>query len=212
MNGFWEWLKRLLGGKGPGGEQYFIAIDPGHGGRFPGATVTHPARPNQKVMEKDLNLQIGLKLGRLLQQDGHRVVYTRETDTNLSDDLNADLRERAEIANTAGTEIFISIHCNSSDNPAVSGIEVYHYPGSVNGRALATRIHDQLMVSFPDHKDRGVKAENFAVLRLTTMPACLIETEFMTNPDSLRFLLDPGNQQKIAQAMRDGIYAYFRSG
>jgi len=67
------------------------------------------------------------------------------------------------------------------------------------------------MLTFPDRQDRGVKAENFAVLRLTTMPSCLVETEFMTNPDALRFLLDPKNQQKIAEAMRDGIYAYFRS-
>ena len=212
MNGIWEWLRKILGGgRGPAREQYVLAIDPGHGGRFPGATVEHPDRPGQNVMEKDITLAIGLKLGRILEREGHRIIYTREDDSNLSDDLNADLRQRADIANTAGAEVFVSIHCNSAENQAASGIEVYHFPGSTRGRELATHIHDKLMLTFPDRQDRGVKAENFAVLRLTTMPSCLVETEFMTNPDALRFLLDPKNQQKIAEAMRDGIYAYFRS-
>ncbi len=209
MSSFWDWLKRLLGGGAGQGEKYVVAVDPGHGGKFSGAAVPDPDHPGQQVLEKDLTLQIGLKLGQLLERDGHRVIYTRKGDQNLADELNADLRERAEIANNAGAEVFVSIHCNSSENPAAEGIEVYHFPNSASGQALATALHDKLMQKFPHRKDRGVKAENFAVLRLTTMPAALVETEFLTHPESLEFLRRPENQTAIAEALRDGIYDYF---
>lgn len=210
MGSFWDWLKRLFGKKPPRKETYVVAVDPGHGGKFPGATAPHPDRPGVIVHEKDITLKIGLQLKNLLERDGHHVVMTRSDDSNLDDDLNADLRQRAEIANTAGAEVFVSIHCNSAENPQAQGIEVYHFPGSENGRALASLIHNALITRFRDHQDRGVKSENFAVLRLTTMPSCLVETEFMTNPHTLRFLIDVTNQHRIAEALRDGIYAYFR--
>ncbi len=210
MGSIWEWLSKLLGGGSrPPAGGYVIAVDPGHGGRFSGATVDHPFRPGSQVEEKEITLDIALKLGELLRQDGHQVIFTRETDDHLADDQNADLAARANIANQAGAEVFVSIHCNASENTNASGIETYHFPGSSRGAALAREVQKSLLRTFPDHHDRGVKAENFAVLRLTSMPSCLVETEFMTNRQSLIFLLDPQNQQAIGRAIRDGIYAYF---
>lgn len=212
MNGFWEWLRRLLSGGSPQRPaRYVIALDPGHGGKYSGATVEHPFQPGQKVMEKDITLAITLKLTQLLRDDGHHVVLTRDRDVHLSDDLNSDLRQRAEVANTAGAEIFVSIHCNSADNPEASGMETYHFPGSTRGRALADQIQRSLVQAFPERRNRGVKEGNFAVLRWTSMPACLIETEFLTHRDSLLFLLDSQNQQRMAGAIREGIYQYFRT-
>ena len=213
MSSLIEWLAKIAGGgeetPEPPSDKYAIAIDPGHGGKFPGATVPHPDNPDRQVYEKDITLSIGLYLGKLLERAGHYVIYTRETDQHLAEDLNADLRQRTDIANNAGAELFISIHCNSAENPSASGIETYYYPSSENGKFLAKVVQKNLVQAFPTHHDRGIKSADFVVLRLTTMPACLVETEFMTNPDGIAFLLDARNQSRIAQAIYDAVMEYF---
>ena len=86
-----------------------IVIDAGHGGAFPGAVYG-------KVKEKDLNLKVALKLGALIEKElpDVKVVYTRKTDTALGKTLNEDLTARANIANKAGGDFFISIHANAA--------------------------------------------------------------------------------------------------
>lgn len=106
-----------------GAQQYtpgisVIVIDAGHGGAFPGAVYGG-------VKEKDINLAIALKLGALLEKElpEVKIVYTRKTDTDLGSTLNADLSARANIANKAGGDFFISIHANSSTKSSVHGTE-----------------------------------------------------------------------------------------
>jgi N-acetylmuramoyl-L-alanine amidase len=177
----------------------FIAIDAGHGGKDTGAI-------NQQVgvNEKTVTLAISLKLKKVLEDRGHRVRMTR------SDDTFIELTRRAEIANNAGAEIFVSIHCNSAETPTAAGIETYHHTNSTNGRVLATKIHEKLIAAFSSHANRGVKSANFVVLQQTQMPACLVETEFISNNQQAQFLKDPNNQQKIATAIAEGIKAYFQ--
>ena len=102
-----------------GQKERVIVIDAGHGGRaFPGATYGG-------VMEKDINLAVALKLGALVEKevpDG-KVVYTRKTDTALGSTLNEDLTARANIANRAGGDLFISIHANAATKSSVYGPE-----------------------------------------------------------------------------------------
>ncbi len=95
-----------------------VVIDAGHGGKFPGA---HYAG----VYEKDLTLKVALKLGRLVEQQmpGVKVVYTRKTDKALAADLAGDLQARADIANKAGGDLFISIHVNAARSSAARGVE-----------------------------------------------------------------------------------------
>lgn len=95
-----------------------VVIDPGHGGRFPGAHYGG-------VYEKDLVLKVALKLGALIEEQmpGVKVVYTRKTDKALGEDLAADLQARADIANKAGGDIFISIHANAARSSAARGVE-----------------------------------------------------------------------------------------
>jgi N-acetylmuramoyl-L-alanine amidase len=123
--------------------------------------------------------------------------------------VTVPLAQRAVLANTAGTEIFVSIHCNSAQNAGATGIETYHHPSSSTGQDLAAEIHRVLIAAFPSHNNRGVKAANFQVLREAQMPACLVETEFISNHQQAQFLKDPANQEKIATAIADGIQAYF---
>lgn len=95
-----------------------VVIDAGHGGKFPGA---HYAG----VYEKDLTLKVALKLGKLIEQEmpGVKVVYTRKTDKALAADLAGDLQARADIANKAGGDLFVSIHVNAARSTAARGVE-----------------------------------------------------------------------------------------
>ncbi|MBD9137425.1 MAG: N-acetylmuramoyl-L-alanine amidase [Alistipes shahii] len=92
-----------------------VVIDAGHGGKFPGAYYGG-------VYEKDLTLKVALKLGKLVEEGmpGVKVVYTRSTDKTLGADLAADLQARADIANKAGGDLFISIHANAA--PRATGV------------------------------------------------------------------------------------------
>lgn len=95
-----------------------VVIDAGHGGKFPGAHYGN-------VYEKDLTLKVALKLGALIEEGmpGVKVVYTRKTDKALGTDLATDLQARADIANKAGGDIFISIHVNAAKSTAARGVE-----------------------------------------------------------------------------------------
>ena len=95
-----------------------VVIDAGHGGKFPGAHYGN-------VYEKDLTLKVALKLGKLIEEGmpGVKVVYTRKTDKALGTDLATDLQARADIANKAGGDLFISIHVNAAKSTAARGVE-----------------------------------------------------------------------------------------
>lgn len=95
-----------------------VVIDPGHGGKFPGAHYGG-------VYEKELTLKVALKLGKLIEEGmpGVRVVYTRKTDKALGTDLASDLQARADIANKAGGDLFVSIHVNAARATAARGVE-----------------------------------------------------------------------------------------
>lgn len=95
-----------------------VVIDAGHGGKFPGAHYGN-------VYEKDLTLKVALKLGKLIEEGmpGVKVVYTRKTDKALGTDLATDLQARADIANKAGGDLFVSIHVNAAKSSAARGVE-----------------------------------------------------------------------------------------
>jgi len=174
-----------------------LCIDPGHGGSDAGAQTKQPTT----LREKDVNLAIALQLEREAQRQGWDSLTTRLQDRTLS------LASRATFANRFKADLFVSIHCNAAASPEVEGIEVYHFPGSPQGRWLALHVIDKLLARFPDHHSRGVKEANFAVLRRTKMPAVLVECEFLTSPKQAVFLKDAKNQAAIAEAIADGIGA-----
>ena len=93
-----------------------VVIDPGHGGKLPGAHYGG-------VYEKDIVLNVALRLGRLIEREmpGVKVVYTRRTDKMLGETLADDLQARATIANEAGGDLFISIHANAAPSTAARG-------------------------------------------------------------------------------------------
>lgn len=167
-----------------------VCIDPGHGGKDPGAE-------SGGVQEKDITLTVALKIGALLT--GYEVVYTRD------EDVYVGLAERALIANQAKADLFVSVHCNSAPSASANGMEVYvHTTRSAASKRAASAIYDCLL-PVSGLRGRGVKADNFAVLRETKMPAVLIELGFISNPDDRAKLTDSAWQDDAAQAIADGI-------
>ncbi|WP_456422735.1 N-acetylmuramoyl-L-alanine amidase [Thermococcus sp.] len=174
---------------------YTICVDAGHGGTDPGAVANG-------VEEKNVNLEIALKVAKLLEEDGARVVLTRDGDYYVS------LSDRVRIANSAGCDIFISIHANAASDTSASGFEVYHYYGSTKGNLLATYVDEEIAKEIP-LKNRGVKEAGFYVIKYTTMPAILIETGFVTNTNDVSIITDEGYQWRYAYAILHGVQRYF---
>ena len=174
-----------------------VCIDAGHGGHDAGAVGEEPRR----LAEKTVNLAVALRLAAAVESHGWEALQTRLVDRTLA------LHSRAAFANRYQADLFVSVHCNAAATPAPEGIEVYHFPGSVRGRSIALHVFDRLLLRFPDHHARGVKEANFAVLRLTRMPAILVECEFLTNPRQLELLAAPENQEALAAAIADGLVA-----
>ena len=173
-----------------------ICIDPGHGGADPGAV-------SGNVKEKDLNLAIAQKLLLLLYNKGHDIIMTR------SNDIAVSLYERANKANNFNADIFVSIHNNAVSDEGVQGTETLFYPGSKQGERLARLVQDELVKKL-QRPDRGIKPRrNLVVLKCTTMPAILAECAFLSNPTERKLLQDSGFQHLAAEAIMEGIEAYF---
>jgi N-acetylmuramoyl-L-alanine amidase len=172
-----------------------ICVDAGHGGSDLGAIGTKPKR----YEEKTFALRLAKLLEGELEERGHWTVMTRRKDRDLG------LSARAKFANRLGADLFVSIHANGAATPKIEGMEVFHYPGSTAGKMAASLVLARMKAAFPGHKRRGVKEADFAVLRLTDMPAILVECEFITNPKQLRFLRKRANQEALAKAIADGV-------
>ena len=167
-----------------------VMLDAGHGGVNPGAVY-------EGRQEKDDALALVLAMGPILQNNGIDVLYTRTTDVYQTP------LQKAELANEANVDYFVSIHRNSfPEDNVVSGVESLVYDLSGVKYEMAQNINAQLeTVGFVD---LGVKARpNLIVLRRTKMPAVLVEAGFI-NSDTDNMLFD-ANFQAIAQAIADGI-------
>ncbi|MCI9626532.1 MAG: N-acetylmuramoyl-L-alanine amidase [Clostridia bacterium] len=167
-----------------------VCIDAGHGGKDSGAV-------GSKTHEKWIALDVASRVAQKLQNSGIDVVMTRDSDYFV------ELAERAKIANNAGADMFISVHCNSAVESA-RGTEVWCYPGAAEDGRLAKSIHDRL-VERTGLKDRGVKEENYAVLRLSRCPAALVELGFISNPQEEQTMMGFDYQDAASTAIVEGI-------
>jgi N-acetylmuramoyl-L-alanine amidase len=140
---------------------------------------------------------------------GWQVQMTRTTDVDVyqpNDSAHDELQARDDIANQAGARLFVSVHTNSFSGSGPNGTTTYFYKGI--DRAFADAIHRRFQGAALGTKDDGVIKNNFYVLVHSNMPAVLIETAFLSNPDDYALLSSPAWLQKIAQAIADGIGDY----
>jgi N-acetylmuramoyl-L-alanine amidase len=201
------------------GKVQTVVLDPGHGGHDKGQVSRYGC-------EKDFVLDVARKLRPLLQAKGLRVIMTREGDYFVP------LEVRAQIANAARNSIFVSIHFNgTNDNPSATGFEIFSFtprgapstsdgvvalssfsmqPGcEVDGQsmALSACIYHSLLGHIPEF-DRGIKRARFAVLRLTKVPAVLIEGGFLTERGEGKMIADKDWRGRLAAAIGVGIENY----
>jgi N-acetylmuramoyl-L-alanine amidase len=213
-----------------------VVLDPGHGGRDPGALGVDGLR------EKDVNLRLAHLLAPRLEASGFRVVMTREDDRTLS------LEERTARAESEGGDLFVSLHANASRRRSSRGFEIYYLDESVerhslrvaareNGVAqsemdqlqrtlarlrvgelsryanrLAGFVHDEIAEDLADRhrgfEDLGVKKGPFYVLFLSSIPSILIETGFVTNGGDAKLLRNDDFLDALAARISDGLARY----
>jgi len=201
------------------GKVQTVILDPGHGGHDKGQVSRYGA-------EKDFALDVARKLRPILQAKGLRVIMTREGDYFVP------LEVRAKIANAARNSIFVSIHFNATnDDPNATGFEIFSFtprgapstsdtaltsssfnmqPGSgvdAQSMALSACIYHSVLGHIPEY-DRGIKRARFAVLRLTKVPAVLIEGGFLTERGECKLIANKDWRGKLAAAIGVGIENY----
>ncbi|NEP54089.1 MAG: N-acetylmuramoyl-L-alanine amidase, partial [Moorea sp. SIO3C2] len=176
--------------------EILIMIDPGHGGRDPGAVGRNG------LLEKEINLFISRRLQQTLERRGYRTALTRSSDREV------DLQPRVAIAERANATVFVSIHANaiSLSRPEVNGLETYYYS---SGRGLAQAIQSSILRRV-NMRDRGVRQARFYVLRNTSMPAVLVETGFVTGREDAARFQSTAAREQIADAIAQGIIDYLR--
>ncbi|HBU82144.1 MAG TPA: N-acetylmuramoyl-L-alanine amidase [Paenibacillus sp.] len=178
------------------GTLYKIVIDPGHGGKDRGATGAGGS------FEKDFTLKLAHKVEEMAKQEPRIQVCLTRTDDRFISSVD---RERPKFANDLGADLFISIHGNTYEDPGVSGTETYYY--HENSRSLADIIQRQV-VQASGFRDRGAKKQDYFVLKDTEMPAVLIETGYVTNPQEEKAMLTEDVQSRIAASILEGIKEY----
>ncbi|MFH1454638.1 MAG: N-acetylmuramoyl-L-alanine amidase [Armatimonadota bacterium] len=180
-----------------------ICIDPGHGGSDTGAI-----NRSLGIYEKTLNLDISRRLRDILIREGWNVIMTRDEDedvTSAEASAAQELGARAKIANDMKADIFISVHCNAMYDTSKNGTMNFWYKKIDHDLAVALQ---KAMVPRMGLADKGVIRARFYVLRLTKMPAALIECGFMSNYKEAKLLADPEFRQKIAEGIADGLRIY----
>lgn len=196
----------LLLGEGTG-SPVIVVVDPGHGGQDPGALSPYL----DGLSEKDITLDIGLKLRDKLEKAGIKVIMTREDDRELDSYWKEDVWARPRIANEANATLFVSIHVNSFDinvrnGDTYNGTEIYHYAssnGEFTGKDFAEIVGEEIKKG-TDTKFNGVIKADYAVLRLSQMPAILIETAYITNREDHKRLNSDEFREDMAQAILKG--------
>lgn len=167
-------------------QQKLIVIDPGHGGTDTGSRGYENGVA--VLNEKDINLDIALRVQEMLEAAGANVYMIRTADTTIA------LYDRQDKANSLGASLYVAIHNNSFSTATPSGTEVLYYSkdqptmDGISGYELAEDLQSTL-ISNLGLVDRGTKADpSLAVLRRTTMPAVIIEGAFISNPDNLNYM------------------------
>lgn len=190
------------------GQEKVVIIDAGHGGKDFGAIGENGIR------EKDVVLNVAkeiIGLNKALFDDRFAIYMTRYGDTLIS------LKDRGRLVRAIKADVFVSLHCNYSDNSNARGIEVYvsnrKAKYSIEATWLAYNIQANLNRKL-GFESRGVKFANFEVLRETVAysPSVLVEMGFMTNTNESDYYLKPKNIRAKALAILMGLYNYFNSG
>lgn len=183
-----------------------ITIDAGHGGSDPGAIG------QGGLKEKQVTLPIAELLKERLEKMGAKVYMTRTTDKDVYGPHASDkdeLQARVNVAEKHDSDLFISLHINSSVNRNVGGISTYYFPKTADDGRLARAVQNELSSNF-GVDNLGIREANFYVVKRCTMPAILVELCFISNPKEEKLLAGNWFRKKAARLMAEGIEKYFK--
>lgn len=200
-------LKRCFQGR-------VVAIDPGHGGEDPGVCAE-----NNRVLEKDINLQIAKRLQGYLESLGAKVILTRDTDQDYfpprgqrgkKTAKQVDLDHRLELVRQGGAQVFLSIHLNAIRQPSCRGAEAFFQRGNVEGQRLAQALQARLH-QVPTMNRRVAKPADFYLLRNLDIPAVMLELGYLSNPQERYQLSSSRYQMHLVRAIAQGLCAYWQA-
>lgn len=181
-------------------ESVKVLIDPGHGGSDVGTS-----NPRTGTIEKGITLKIGnMVVEELEKYSNIEVVTTRTDDTFVS------LDDRNKIESDNNCDLFVSIHCNATPDGKsnADGVETFYWrEDGEQSKMLAQKVHESITSNL-SVRDRGIKRENYQVLRNSKSPSILIETGFLTSNEEEKRLLDEDYQAQLAKYIADGIIKY----
>jgi len=195
-----------------------VVVDPGHGGIDGGASVG-------EIVEKDITLALGKELEKELKRLGAEVVMTRSqaedavaehdskaTFSTIRARKVADLKIREDMIVNSDADLFISVHVNSIPNEKWRGAQVfYHKDGHAEGAAVAKAIQGAIREHIGNTEREALAIKQVYLLKKATVPAVLVETGFLSNPEELKLLTTKEYQEKMAEAIADGIEEYVDS-
>lgn len=181
-----------------------VVLDAGHGGADPGKVGVNDAK------EKDINLSVTLKVKELLEKEKIQVIMTREEDTTLAKDNSTnkkveDMKARVELINKNAPSLVVSIHQNSYQEESISGAQVFYYSHSDEGKAAADIMQKALLACEPDNKRQPKANDTYYLLKRTEVPTIIVECGFLSNWEEAKLLVTEEYQEKLAQAICEGI-------
>lgn len=183
-----------------------ICIDPGHGGRDPGAI-------GGGLQEKNLNLDMARKTAAYLRKQGARVIMTRNEDRSRAQHRLkgsfqlAELYQRSKLPSKIGAQALISIHCNSEVKKIYYGSQTFFEKGDSAGKGLAKAIQKELIAIRPS-KRIAVPGEYY-LLEKVKAPAVIVEVGYLSHPGDALLLASPNFRTAVAEAIGRGVVAYF---
>ncbi len=196
-------------------KEIMVIIDAGHGGVDGGAVAS------DSTLEKDINLDIALKLNEMLKIAGAKTILTRDSDVSIHDESAktirakkvSDLHNRLKIVNQNPNYIFVSIHQNIYTDPYFSGAQVFYSPNNVNSIELAKSIQNSFSSRLQKENERQIKkctTDVFLVYNAESV-AVLCECGFMSNENELIKLKDSDYRSEVALCIFSGIVDYYSS-
>ena len=187
---------------------YTVVVDAGHGEPDGGAVGING------TIEKDINLQIALKLREVLENRGVRVIMTRTDDNSICDNSArtlhekkvSDMHNRLEIINTSGADLFLSIHMNSFSDPKSGGLHVFYSRNHPEAEESAILIQESI-AELTGAKTHAVKtaSDTLFLMKNPIPPAILIECGFISNHEEEKLLNDDNYQSKIAFSIANAV-------
>lgn len=205
---------------GPFPKLYRIVLDPGHGGKDPGAE-----NRRLDLNEKTLTLDILRRLEPMLSRRGYKVTFTRE------DDSFVPLSARPAMANRVGAQLFLSLHFNAATATEARGLECYAFTPRNQPSTARSKLHSSDQRDYPAlafntwntmagylfqktnvanlrFPDRGLRRARFTILRDLRCPGVLVEGGFLSNPAEARVIRTAQFRERLARSLSDGIHAY----